>query len=398
MKSVLHVRLDAPCFSSQGIETAFRNNGFIYNSFRWQEIRFNDGLQSMREQLIKKARECASDLIFLHIQNSEIIDVETVRQLSEIGFVVNYTFDTREDISWYKELAPHIGLTVFGSLNEVDECYKAGISNVEHLHSSCDVELYRPIALHEEVRSKYPEIVFIGNRTDNTNLNFPLSKQRTKMVEFLEETYGSRFKAFGIGWKDGRIINPQEEVMIYNSCKIAITHNQFYREGYCSDRQWRSTACNVFTAMNEYSGGGKDFPSGLFWKNFNDLKLICDDILANEYYRQKVAIKNHQRFLSHHTWAHRINELKTLCLKHGYMDSVFKRHQQPKETTAILVGPLESEPIKCRHEHLVNGIVPPMYDESYDGKICDCGRIKFYKEDCNCPGSPGWQIKTKPNE
>jgi len=56
-----------------------------------------------------------------------------------------------------------------------------------------------------------------------------------------------------------------------------------------------------------------------------------------------------------------------------------------------------SQEIKCKNGHSVKGVVPDIYDESADGKPCDCGNIIFFKNHCNCPNSPGWKITTKEN-
>lgn len=50
----------------------------------------------------------------------------------------------------------------------------------------------------------------------------------------------------------------------------------------------------------------------------------------------------------------------------------------------------------CRNGHALNGVLPTD-DITFDEKVCDCGRIKFYKEECGCPTGNGWKIKTQEN-
>lgn len=57
----------------------------------------------------------------------------------------------------------------------------------------------------------------------------------------------------------------------------------------------------------------------------------------------------------------------------------------------------QSQDIPCKNGHSINQVVPNIYDESVDGKVCDCGKMIFFKDHCNCPNSPGWKMTTKEN-
>ena len=180
---------------------------------------------------------CQPGLIFLHLQTPESIDADTAIELSKIGYVVNYTFDVRQDISWYKEIAPHIGLTLFGDYDSIEECKREGINNVDYLQSSCDFDWYKPLNIREKENTG--EIVFLGGNYAMSNMNYPSAQERIELVEFLQKEFPDKFRVYGMGWEGTKMVHAQDEIKIYNQAKIAITHNNFQRKGYTSDRLFR---------------------------------------------------------------------------------------------------------------------------------------------------------------
>src|SRR5258707_15470496 len=97
MSSVLHSMIEAPTFPSKGIECGFLENGFEYTGFDWQRCKYNSSVEEMMDRLIGKAHMEKPDLIFLHHQNPDSLDVGTAKELSKVAFVVNYTLDVRND-------------------------------------------------------------------------------------------------------------------------------------------------------------------------------------------------------------------------------------------------------------------------------------------------------------
>lgn len=310
---VFHIRLDAPGYSSDGIERAFRDNNIEYVGLPWQSIRFNLGKELLRAEIIKRAAEVKADLIFLHIQSEDVLDVQTAKELTKYGFVINYTFDIRskQKTEWLYDIAPHIGLTAVACMEDVTELNKKGVNNCMLLPSSVDDELYKPQELPEEVIKSVPDIVFIGNNNVHSNLNFDKAQERADMVNFLKQEYGARFKAYGLGWGGSTFINPMEEINIYNACNIVITHNNFKRIGYCSDRQWRAIACGVLAVCQYYEGLEDDFSdSELFsWSDFGNLKEQIDYFLNNPAMRDFISLNQGKDFFDKHTWQHRIQKL-----------------------------------------------------------------------------------------
>lgn len=314
MKSVLHARIDSATYNSDGIKSAFLENGFEYDDFFWQRVMFNSSPEEMMDRLIGKTHMEQPDLVFLHLQQPRALDVEAAKALSKVSFVVNYTFDVRNDISWYKDLAPHIGLTLFGDWESVEELKKAGIKNVDYLGSSADYSWYKPLNL-----PRTEDIVFIGGNYVNTSLDFPQAKERAEMVEFMKDAFGDRFRVYGMGWGPlTTMVNAQEEINIYNRSKIAITHNNFIRGGYTSDRLWRAMGCGPAVISQYYPGINKDLNKYVAstWLDFPMLKQECEKLLNLEQEREAMGKAGAESVRTQHSWRNRIAQLKELIQKH----------------------------------------------------------------------------------
>ena len=321
MKSVLHIGLDILSHSRKGLENGFRQAGFTeYNFLAWQNIRMEYGILATQERMITIARKLTPDVIFCQFQNSDILDEETVIELSKCGFTVNYTYDCRaqEEMKWYYDLAPFFGLTLFACKEDADEARRLGINNVGNIHSSCDPEQYLSYSVRQEVKAKYPEIVFIGSNYENTNLQFELKRQRAGMVGFMKNQFGNKFGVFGMNWvAESKYYNPIDENNIYNTAKISVCHNNFLRTSYTSDRQWRSMACGIATVPQYYPGIEADHIGGLeyAWETVADLDRICRRLLDNEDERKDLSVFQHSSFIAMHTWRHRIDQMKIMILK-----------------------------------------------------------------------------------
>lgn len=325
--TVLIAKIEAPSYSSAGIVRAMRNEFENVYEFNYQNVMFQEGADGMRKRLMGMCMMYQPDIIFLHIQNPEPLDMDVIQFLSERAFVVLYTFDVRENIDWYKEYAPYVGLILFADAESIDACKKDGIENVDYLQSSVDMNLYRPLPPGVEPDKEYGDIIFIGNNFLNTNLNFPLAQQRVDMVNFMKEQFGDRFHVYGIGWPGSRMLNPMEEIAAYHSCKIAITHNNFLRTGYTSDRLWRAIACGALTVSQQFEPYGQyDIPRRAMpmWSTFKDIRDYCNFFLDPYWAQHKSDVREeqYQHLKSNASWANRILKFKQLIKNHGYSKRV----------------------------------------------------------------------------
>lgn len=340
MDSVLIAKVEVFNYSSSGIIKALKDNFKDVHEFNYQNVMFNEGAEGMRRRLMGMCMMYNPDVCFLHIQTPEPLDIDLIRFLSERCFVILYTFDVRENIDWYKAYAPYVGLILFGDKESIEYYNKLGFKNVDYLQSSADFDLYRPLPEGIKADKEYGEIIFIGNNFDNTMLNFPLAKQRLEMVNFMQETFGERFKVYGMGWPGSRMINPPEEIAAYHSCKVSITHNIFFRSKYTSDRLWRSMGCGAYTLSQYYIGYYHDLPlaASQTWGTLASLKERCEMVLENDEFRRQVAKRQHEYVIKNHNWSVRISKLKQLILNHGYderMESIARAGADSAERSAM---------------------------------------------------------------
>lgn len=84
--------------------------------------------------------------------------------------------------------------------------------------------------------------------------------------------------------------------------------------------------------------------------------------------------------------------------------SLFKRFwPKPEEadTVRAYVPPVEEpyyskdENIKCKYGHAISGIKPGVLEIENDGKLCDCGNIRFVAENCGCENNPHLELRER---
>lgn len=374
MKSVLHVASIAPggSYGNEQFMEAFLENGFtIYHCFDFQLETFEYGHQAMRQKLIRMAESVKPNLIFLHVQNSEALDLETVKKLSAIGFTVLYTFDcrTKEKTEWMYQFMPHLGLVCFSNQEDLDEAKQRWFTNGMVLQSSCDMKVYKP--QNSGVTKK--GIVFVGGNYLHTNLNFPLAQERYDMVNFLQNNF-INFSIMGMGWPNNSLVNSVQERIAYNIYAIAINQNNFDRELYSSDRIWRIMSTGAFCLTKYFKGIETMFTPGMhldWWHNFDELKYKIDYYLTNVDERERIAETGMNLVRSMHRWTDRI----ALMMRN-----------------VLAIKP--ENPVSCQDAHRVKGVIPET--EEYDGTVCDCGALKFSWTECGCANKI-WQIRASQN-
>jgi hypothetical protein len=351
-KSILHVSIDNEMYRSAGITNGFKDHFETVDEWPWQKVRFNCGLEDMRRRLIGKVMMTKPDVTFLHVQNIDVLDENTLRALSDMSYVVWYTFDITKEV-WQLPLVPFVDLMLFGDADSIFECRRKGFRYAEYLQSAADYDLYKPINVkcpctchdnEEEIHiipccnngmmfkkhrqqylraeKGYPEVLFIGNNMVGTNHDFPEAYARLRMVEYLQEKFGDRFRAYGIGWSNGAgMLNPKEEIEAYNACSVAITHNHFQVRGYQSDRIWRALGCGAFVIDNYHEAYDElDFPLGMipFWKTNPEIYDLCEFFMSDAGDKHQKILSNEQQKVlkAEHTWSKRVKTLISYIDKH----------------------------------------------------------------------------------
>lgn len=386
MKKILHLALIAPGgYTNSAFIKAFFDNGFSeYHVFDYQLKMFEFGKETMREMLVKIADHMKPDMIFMQVQASDILDVATFKRLSEISFTVNYTFDIRsvEQTEWLYNLAPILGLICFSNQRDVVECQRRGYSNVMVLQSSCDMDVYVPL---EGIQRK--GVVFIGNNYENTSIEFPLSKDRVKLVDYLSREFSDYFKVYGNGWLQSRLTYQKEEIGIYQSALVAINQNNFDEDLYTSDRVWRIMATGAFCLTKKFKGVEKIFTQSDpldWWEDFDELKFKLTYLLLNPQATSSVASRGPEWVRQMHTWSSRIKEVMgffgelELCRDYLFV-------KKPSVDSCDKSG-----------AHVIDGIIPQPFDRQFDGRTCDCGKLKWVWQECGCQLQE-WQLRAQEN-
>lgn len=277
MKKILLIKLEAPTYSSIGMEEAFREH-YLVESVDWQRLNFNYGKAGLWNEIMNKCLSFMPDVIFCQFQKDGVLTVEQWKRLTDFGFVINYTEDVREDISWYEEVGEFIGLTVFTNLDDVKR-FKH--NNVAYMMVSYNHLWYKQDVWLHNKPNNYGEIVFVGNDYADTNLNFPQAQERREMIKFMKDKFGDKFQAWGMG-QENKMLLPSQVVEAYNTAKIVITHNNFKREGYCSDRGLNSIGCGAITIHQHFEGIEEmlSYPYFLEWESLEKLHIACELALS----------------------------------------------------------------------------------------------------------------------
>jgi hypothetical protein len=309
MKKVLLIKLEAPSYSSIGMENAFKEAFEEVHSIDWQRINFNTGGKGLWPEIYTKCLEVIPDLIICQFQKPNVLTLEQFKKLSKFGFVINYTEDVREDTTWYEEVAPHIGLTLFTNYDDMvkltDKGFKAASMFVPY-----NDEWYKP---QPKTEKYYGDIIFIGNNYTTSNLNFPYAQERQDMIKFMKYKFGDKFQCYGMG-QENQILSPSQCIEAYNNTKVVITQNNFKRRLYMSDRGLNAMACGADTLLQYFNGIEKmfnDAPCLHSWMDFDHLEIMCKGILLiNENYEKNFRLRMTDYIKKDHSWRNRVKFIK----------------------------------------------------------------------------------------
>ena len=268
----------------------------------------------INEDVLQIANEFMPEVIFMQLQTPDIITPETVKKLSEIGIVINWTGDVRHPIpDWYKQIGREIDLTMFTNTNDVLEFNKQGIP-AQFLPIGFDPEINTP----QGVRKEISPIVFCGSNYKTAN-PFPLSVYREQMVHTLTSRYKKDFTVFGSGWDryqpKASFIDIDEEAIVYRSGLIGINLSHFNYGRYYSDRMIKMMGSGIFVLSHHYPSIEEDFTIGKHldtWKNICELTEKIDYYLNNNEERERIAKLGCQYAHDNFTWNNVAIQLKKI--------------------------------------------------------------------------------------
>jgi hypothetical protein len=308
-KRIMHIALNAGGKRQEALCKALESMG-EYLEIDWMAIRDKYGIAYLRNYILDMDKQFMPDLIFMQIQTAKVIDNVIAGQLG--GFVVNWTGDVRQPIpDWYEEVGREIDLTLFS--NEADvEVFKKKNLRAEFLNIGFDETVFSPHPCPSpEGEGLKPEIVFLGSHYGVDA--FPLSRFRYELVKALKDEFGGAFQCYGNGWDfPSRMLNEQQEAQVYRGCKVAINCSHFNLERYFSDRLLRILGSGAYCLSHDYPGIEKDFPHLDIFNSIPELIESIKIILSNDHIREEMAKANCREAHAKHTWAHRIEQLKSL--------------------------------------------------------------------------------------
>lgn len=147
-----------------------------------------------------------------------------------------------------------------------------------------------------------PEIVFIGT---------VVYADRRRLVNFLKETYGIRFRHFGIG--GDRELRGKELNDIITSAKIVVG-DSLPSPKYWSNRVYEVTGRGGFLLHPKVEGLEKEFEYfkeivPYAWGNLEQLREIIDFYLTHEKEREKIRLAGFNKTKKKYTYTLRVKEL-----------------------------------------------------------------------------------------
>jgi spore maturation protein CgeB len=281
-----------------GLRRALRSISSAYDEIDWATAKKTHG-KHFDTFIVNRINNFSPDVVFMQVQTPNIITPSIAKQLQ--GVKINWTGDVREDIGWFKELAPFVNVTLFTNMTDVHSLRKEDLK-ADFLQVSVDEEIYKPNGQYVE----FAPIVFFGNNYKN---HFHLSAERFETVRKLKKQYGNQFAIFGTGWgglESGNLNHKQQqEAMILRGAKIALSISHFNYERYFSDRLLRAMFCGCMVVSHEYNGIYQDFRQGehlVAYKDYDHLVAVIDNSLFKPFRQKQVATQGYEHVKQHFSY------------------------------------------------------------------------------------------------
>ena len=150
------------------------------------------------------------------------------------------------------------------------------------------------------------DVIFVGSKGYH-----PEYPYRPQLVDFLRDTYGSKFLHIG-GDGDTGTIRGDKLNRYYARSKIAVGDSlniNFNYPYYTSDRLFESTGRGGFTIYPDIIGLNEYFNPNevVFYThgNLTELKSRIDQFIGDNHYREEIRLNGHNRTKKDHTYKNR---------------------------------------------------------------------------------------------
>lgn len=297
---LLHLGLCVQPPPINGLQKAFINNSNEYKEIATSTPNFN-------QAVIEITKAWFPDLVFMQIQCTGIIHLNTVKHLKELGCtIINWNGDVRNETpEWMVELAPYV-ISSFTNMRDVKFIRGLGFKS-EWVEIGYDPEIY---CTEGEVNTSVRPIVYFGNNTHS----FPMSGFRAEMCDYLRKVYGNQFGEYGNGSKAvGNFNGSQwEEAKAYRNAKIAINVSHYEIEKYTSDRMYRILGVGKPVCLAKWYPGIDDEFCNMehlrTWFDLPELKNLIDDYLINDRHKH-IPVKGNWYAKNNFTFDHMVKQL-----------------------------------------------------------------------------------------
>lgn len=297
MRLAYYGHFDLPSDCENWIANALTRAGVLV--YRWQRVQGNvySDWNAFKDFIVRH------DVDVVLLNKAPEVTVDRIRELRELlgCKVVWWTFD-RMAINgikeWFIPAAKASDICFMTDGDDSDNFYKNhGINRVE-LHQGFDPLIHRPLEAESDRFNE--DIVFLGSE---------YTPQRVQLIEFLNKTYGSRFKHWGgkHGLRDG--LWGDDFAKCVGKAKIVVGDN-FTNDvsGYWSDRVYLTLACKSFFLTHYVNGLENEFRCGIdldWWDNLDDLKSKIDCYLRSSI-REKVKENGYLRVVDRDSYDNRV--------------------------------------------------------------------------------------------
>jgi spore maturation protein CgeB len=272
-------------------------------------------LNNLQREILDAFHSFHPDVVFMQIQNENIVFAETVQKMAGASKVYSWTGDVRFPIPpALIETGQHITSTLFTNMFDVNEMLRLG-HRADFLQVGFDEHTFTPVG----ATGDYPEIVFLGSNY-SADSRFPLTPLRAEMVKALNSVFGVRFGVYGGGWKEMGLpevfLKPAEEAMCYRTAKVCINLSHFNYGRYSSDRMFRMMGSGGFVLTHDFKGIEKDFVIGKHlatWHNLPDLIEKVKYYLEHNYQRENIRMEGCFHARQNHTWRNFVLNFKQMA-------------------------------------------------------------------------------------
>lgn len=299
---VLHLALVSPVENDLAIDTGFTDCGHEVRRIDWQ--------REANPSALAIAQAGWADWVFWQGQGTERISTHALDALRASGaFIVGWCGDCRDNVDWYAKMAPHVDLTLFTNLTDVEKMRSLGFK-ADYLQVGFDHRIFNLGDVEHERKG----IVFLGN---HYGTRFPQSAFRKEMVERMKAEFGDKFQHYGHGWGPNvPHAPPLKEVEVYRRALIAIGADHYIRPYFASDRLLRSQACGAMVLQQDYPGLQEEHPSVESWNTLDELVWKCRSLLMVPDFCSAMGAIHAKYVQENCRWSNRVQQLETIIAKY----------------------------------------------------------------------------------